>query len=286
MERTRAIELTENVLARLIEGPVEWPLSLIREVYIFGSVARGALQPHDVDLDVEFDRDDRWRSEMLQGLRDGYDPCRVFRQALIGRRRGVQFMFDGHEDADFDMTLLWRRGDDLPTALARLNSIEPDPDAGRAQRHAMLPEFEGMERWLPRSYREQIIEAIENGAIRIERLVLDDLEIDDPLALEHLQARWQPTSPLYRAGQAVFGYLSDRGVDPGQVHLHGRDVRDYLTPYFAGFGLRYFRALQRCFLDFNGKEWIEVVHPTRAGKLEALRVLPDSLPRLKEMSWE
>ncbi|MCU7730710.1 hypothetical protein ODJ79_43935 [Actinoplanes sp. KI2] len=285
VDRARAIELTEGVLERLVEGRAQWPLSLVRELYVFGSVARGALKPHDVDLDVEFDRDDQWRSEVSRSLSERYDPCRVFRQALTGRRRSVDFAFDCHADADFDMTLLWRRGDDLPTAMARLHSIKPDPAAGRAERHAMLPEFDGMERWLPRYYREQIIEAIESGAVRVERLVLDDHEIEDSLVREHLHKRWQPTSPLYRAGQAVFGNLLDRGIDPGQLILHGQNVRDNLTPYFAGFGLCYFRGVKPFFLEYHGVELIEVVHPTRVGEIRALRFLPDSLPRLKEVDW-
>jgi hypothetical protein len=287
MERARAVDLVEVILKRLVGGQGEWPLSSVRELYAFGSFARGALQPGDIDLDVEVDhRDRRWGAEVARGLSYGYDPYRIFRHALIGRRRGVQFMFEGREDADFEVALLWRRGDELQAALNRLDAIKPDPDVGRAERHAMLPEFEGMERWLPRSYRELIIEAIDRGAIRVERLVLEDLEIADPLALAHLEERWNPTSPLYRAGHAVFGNLLARGVDPGQVHLHGRDVRDPVTPYFAGFGLRYFRAMKRCFLEHHGVEWIEVVHPTRGGTLQALRISPDSLPRLQEADWE
>jgi hypothetical protein len=151
VERARALTLAENVIERLVEAQDDWPLRLIREVYVFGSFARGALQPGDVDMDVEFDhKDTRWAAELNQGLSYGYDPRRVFRQALVGRRRGVQFVFDARSDADFDMTLLWRRGDDLQTAVARLHAIKVDPEAGRAERHAMLPEFDGMERWLPR----------------------------------------------------------------------------------------------------------------------------------------
>ncbi|MEU7909311.1 nucleotidyltransferase domain-containing protein [Actinoplanes sp. NPDC049118] len=70
-------------------------MRLVREVYVFGSFARGAPQPGDVDLNVEFDRDDRWSSEFVEALSNGYDPRRVFRQALVGRKRGVSFMFEG-----------------------------------------------------------------------------------------------------------------------------------------------------------------------------------------------
>jgi hypothetical protein len=40
--------------------------------------------------------------------------------------------------------------------------------------------------------------------------------------------------PLHRAGRAVLAHLEQRGIDPAQVHLHGRDVNDPQTPYFAG----------------------------------------------------
>ena len=85
MERARALTLAESVLERLVEGQAEWPSRLIHEVYVFGSFASGALQPGDVDLDVEFDyQDEEWRSECVRGLGYGYDPHRVFRQALVG----------------------------------------------------------------------------------------------------------------------------------------------------------------------------------------------------------
>ena len=70
-------------------------------------------------------------------------PCRVLRQSLMGRKRGVQFYFSS-QDADVpDITPLWHRGEDLEVAVARLYAIKSDPEAGRAPRDAMLPEFDG-----------------------------------------------------------------------------------------------------------------------------------------------
>jgi hypothetical protein len=276
--------LTEDVLERLIARQSEWPLRLVREVYVFGSFARGAQQPGDVDLNVEFDHDDeQWTSTWLESLSHGGNPHRVFTQPLVGRKRSVRFLFDGRKRTDFDMTLLWRHGDDLQMALARLHAIEEDPDAGRAPRHAMLPQFEGMEEWLSRSTREYLVEAIGKGALRVERLVLKDEDLDDRLVAEHVNERWSPNSPLRRAACAVFGYLIDRGIDPAHVHLHGRDVRDPVTPYFAGFSMRYLRAMPRCLTVHGGKEWIEVVHPTRRGELLALRILPVSTESLEKI---
>jgi len=284
MDRARATALTEDVLQRLVERQEEWPLRLVREVSVFGSYARGAPQPGDVDLNVEFDHDDdRWTSTWLDSLSYGGNPHRFFTQPLVGRKRSVKFMFDGRKATDFDMTLLWQSGDDLQTALARLHAITENPEAGRAPRHAMLPQFEGTEAWLPRYTREYLVEAIDEGALSVERLVLPDSDLNDPLATRHVNERWNETSPLFRAARAVFAYLLDRGIDPAQVHLHGRDVRDPVTPYFAGFSLRYLRAMPRCLTAHGGKEWIEVVHPTKRSELLALRIVPISTERLEKI---
>ena len=86
-------------------------------------------------------------------------------------------------------------------------------------------------------------------------------------------------------GNAVFAHLLARGVDPGQVHLHDRYVRDTVTPYFAGFGMRYLRAMKRSFLEYEGTEWIEVVHPTLRGDMLALRIIRGLRAPLEEMDW-
>ena len=286
VERARAAALTEEVLTRLVESQDEWPLSLVSEVYVYGSFARGAPQPGDVDLDVEFDQSDlRWISTVVRSLSNGRDPRAVFRTMLRGRKRGVELVFNERTDADYEMTLLWRRGEDLDAGLARVRTIKTDPSAGRAQRDAMLPQFEGLDRWLPRPYRETLGEAVGAGAIVIERLVLPDVEIDHSIAGEHLRRRWRPESPLHRAGRAVFAHLLDRGVDPTVVHLHGRDVQDSETPYFAGFSLRYLRSMQICLTEHGGKEWIEVVHPTMRGDLDALRILPTGKQDPGDLIW-
>jgi hypothetical protein len=132
MDRARALALTEDVFTRLVEYQDEWPLSLVSEVYVYGSFARGALQPADVDLDVEFDQsDDRWIHTVISALSYGRDPRAEFRKMLVGRKRGVQFAFNEHADADHDMTRLWQRGEDLAAAVARVRSIEADASAGR-----------------------------------------------------------------------------------------------------------------------------------------------------------
>ncbi len=60
--------------------------------------------------------------------------------------------------------------------------------------------------------------------------------------------------PLHRAGRAVFAHPLQRGIDPTQVHLHGRDVQDGATLYYVGFSLRYLPSMQIYLTEFGGKE--------------------------------
>ncbi len=137
MKRDRATVLLEELLHRAADD--DWPARLVQTVNVFGSYARGALNPGDVDVAVDFSRDDRWSRHLVKCLSYGRDPHAVFKQAPRGRRRGVSFLFDphvGHEDVP--MTLLCERGEPVQVGLRRLHAIAPDPLAGRAPRDAML----------------------------------------------------------------------------------------------------------------------------------------------------
>jgi hypothetical protein len=183
------------------------------------------------------------------------------------------------------MTLLWRKGDTLQAALDRLSEIRPDPQAGRAPRDAMLPQFEELDDWMPLAYREALSDAVGSGAVTIERCVLTEGTVASAQAREHLADRWPATSPLYRAARAVVGDWEARSIDPGKGHLHGADIRDRDTPYFAGFNLRYFQAIPACLTEYGGVEWLEVVHPTRTKPLDALRIRPGDRSRLEQLRW-
>ena len=286
VKRQRATELAEQLLSALDGGQQNWPVSLVTEVFVFGSYARGATDPHDLDIGIEIDRDDdRWLSHFITCLSSGHDPHSIIRRALVGASRSCQFMFDARDRADFPLTLLWRHGDTLACALDRLHAIMIDETAARAPRHGMLPEFEGLDRWIPRTFRECLAAAVETGAISLHRVQLPDIPVSDPEAREHIRDRWAPTSPLHRAGHAALAHFEQRGVDLAHVHLHGRDIKDLDPRYFAGFALRYVNAVPRCLTEFHGVEWIEVVHPTRTGPLHALRILPTQPDLLVDAAW-
>lgn len=286
VKRERAVELAEHVLRNLREGQKEWPLSLVTEVYVFGSFARGALSPHDLDIDVEHSSDDEWGAHFATSLAYGRDPNAPMRRLLTAGKRGCQFTFNVRDRADFELTLLWRKGDSLATALERLHAIKADLTAGRAPRDSMLPEFEGVDDWVPRPYREALCAAVSSKAIGLGRVQLPDGIVASELAEKHLARRWKPSSPLYRAATAVVYYWEMRGIDPGCCHLHGADIRDEETPYFAGFGWRYFRSIPACLTRFGGVEWIEVVHPTRTLPLDCLRIVPLDGEKLDQAAWD
>jgi hypothetical protein len=287
VDRERAIDLAEHLLRNLDDGQETWPLSLVTAVYVFGSFARGALTPGDLDIDIEKTSDEQWSTHFVRSLSAGRDPFIPLRKALATGRRGYQFVVQYQDmvGRDFEMTLLWKRGDTLDAAMKRLHAIQIDPAAGRAERDSMLPEFEGIDDWIPRPYRESLSAAVGSGAIRIERLVLPDSQVASPVAARHIQRRWKPTSPLLRAASAVVGYWEQRGIDPGQGHLHGTDIRDQETPYFANFNWSHFRAIPHCLAECGGAEWLEVVHPTRNGALDCLCIIPLDRKKVKELRW-
>jgi hypothetical protein len=287
MKRERAVSLAEKILESLEAGQHQWPLSLVNEVYVFGSFARGALEPHDLDVDVELGSDEEWVSHFVHCLSYGRDCYAIIRQGLRGRARGTQILCNFLEQADFEMTLLWRRGDSLAVALGRLRAIAADATAGRAVRDSMLPQFEGLEDWISRPCREVLCRALENRAITLERLQLTaDVPVQSEIARHHIRRRWKATSPLPRAGLAVVAYWEQRGLDPGHGHLHGRDIEHRDTPRFAGFSWRYFRAIPWCLTQHEGDEWLEVVHPTNTKPLECLRIVPVDRDYLAAARWD
>ncbi len=102
---------------------------------------------------------------------------------------------------------------------------------------------------------------------------------------EHIRLRWNPTSPLRRAGAAVVSHWEKRGIDPGRGHLHGRDIRDQDTPYFANFGWSHFTSIPYCLTEHGGIEWLEVIHPTKTGPLDCLRFVPLDTAKIELLDW-
>ncbi|MGW0420987.1 nucleotidyltransferase domain-containing protein [Streptomyces sp. NPDC003015] len=275
MKRERATTLLNDMLDRLEEGG--WPLDLVDEILIFGSYARGALNPSDVDIVVEHRNDDRLTSEFLHALSYGRDPSASMKRALKGNSRGLQIHFGERKTLQaegFDLTPLWTRGEPLAAARARLAAITADPTAGRAPRDHMIEAFDGIDRWVPRPVRIDLTDLVDRKAATIRQLQLPDAHPSHPAALEAL-TRWTATSPLRRAAAAVLAHLEDTSRPLDSVYLHGEPVigsrySDATWQTGVGFGWRHYSGIPHHLQQ--GTDWFEVVRPTRAQPLHTLHI--------------
>jgi hypothetical protein len=120
----------------------------------------------------------------------------------------------------------------------------------------------------PLAYREAMSGAMSNGAVTIERCVLQDGTISSTTALDHVSCRWKPTSPLSRASATSMAPTQRPGnpilcrIRPAGLHLCPR----------LPLGVRW-RGMAR---DHP---------PTRTGQLETLRILPRNRELLERASW-
>ncbi|MEV0281315.1 nucleotidyltransferase domain-containing protein [Streptomyces sp. NPDC050610] len=286
MKRERATTLLNDMLDRLEQGG--WPLDLVDEILVFGSYARGALNPSDVDLVVEHRRDDRLVSEFVHALSYGRDPSASMKRALKGNSRGLQIHFGERKTLEaegFELTLLWTRGEPVDAARTRLAAITPDPEAGRAPRDHMIEAFDGIDRWVPRPVRVDLTDLVDRKAATIRQLQLPDAEPAHPAALETL-TRWSETSPLRRAAAAVLAHLEATARPLDSVYLHGEPVigsRYSGTTWQTGvgFGWSHHRSILHHLQ--GGVDWFEIIRPTRTQPLHTLHITAQdrsALPRL------
>ncbi|QLE70219.1 hypothetical protein FGW37_33140 [Streptomyces rectiverticillatus] len=275
MKRERATTLLNKMFDRLEEGG--WPLDLVDEILVFGSYARGALNPSDVDMVVEHRTDDRLTSEFLHALSYGRDPSASMKRALKGNNRGLQIHFGERKTLEaegFELTMLWTRGEPVAAARARLAAITPDPAAGRAPRDHMIEAFDGIDRWAPRPVRIDLTALVDRKAATVQQLQLADAHPSHPAALEAL-ARWSDTSPLRRAAAAVLAHLEANARPLDSVYLHGDPVigsrySDTVWQTGVGFGWRHYCSIAHHLKE--GTDWFEVIRPTRTQPLHALHI--------------
>jgi len=138
MKRERATALLIEMLYRIDTGGC-WQLDMIQELYLFGSYARGAIQPGDVDIIVEFDHQrEEWKQHFLSSFSYGRDPHATLRVALRGRVRSLSLVFGRERHRNIPMSLLWRGANllrprstastgSLPTHLRPARTVMPCP---------------------------------------------------------------------------------------------------------------------------------------------------------------
>ena len=276
MKRERATALLEELLERVIAGG-RW-LDLIDELYVFGSYARGALEPGDIDLAVAYTSDAEATHHFVRALAEGRDWNAPMRKALRGNRRGFEFSFQDVDrlsaELGFEPVLIYRRGDTLADAVARLRAIREDPTAGRAEREAMLPEFEGLDKHLRRPLRATLVELRELGVIAIDRVALRDDEPRDDRARGLIDRRYKSkTSRAKRAVCASVAWLEHAGCDVEETRIGDRPLRWGRKPiHMVSWTLDRFNTLPAWIREDTGGQWLHVVNPSVSKPLAALRI--------------
>ncbi|MCC0094656.1 nucleotidyltransferase domain-containing protein [Streptomyces flavotricini] len=274
MRRERATGLLQEMLDRL--DAQERPLDLVDEVYVFGSYARGALEPGDVDVAVAHRTDAAFTEELVGALMSGRDPMATMKRALKGTKRGLQFQFNqnGSLPDGVELVLLWKRGDTPAAARARLEAITADPDAARAPRDEMIEQFEGLDRWIPLPVRAQVVTMLNAGAIGIQRIELPDTHPERPEAAVMLARRWKPDSPLRRAASAALRHAEILPTT-SPVWVQGQPLQagqSFELPGTMWINLGWYDFDQLPFRLRQGAQTLEVIRPTRTQPLHALHI--------------
>jgi hypothetical protein len=118
----------------------------------------------------------------------------------------------------------------LEPALARVEAIVPDSNAGRARRDPVHPAIEAVAENLTRPNRILLTELLAAGLLTVEVIDLTDTEaakLGDGRFVTRVRLRWRRgSSPLARAARAVGAHLQASGVDLATVALMPRSVLD------------------------------------------------------------
>lgn len=217
MKRFEATRRIEGFLARVV-SPEGRYLPRVREVWIFGSYARGALEVGDVDLAVEFDqtKDEagRWFATLMAG---GFDHLGALRRELRGNQRALEIHFNELDDLrkeGFEPWLLWRRGESLQEAHARLAALAPDPNARRAARETVHPLLAEVEKLIPRPARQEFSLFMWAGWLEAKLVELPPQQAASAVTRGRFAEQWSKSNPRFRAALTVASYLEREGIAP------------------------------------------------------------------------
>src|SRR6266545_453041 len=202
MRRFEATKRIGGLVERLVDGEGRY-LPRVREVWIFGSYARGAREVGDVDLAVEFDqtRDEagRWFATRLAG---GFDHLGALRRELRGNQRALEIHFHELDDLrkeGFEPQLLWRRGDSLEEATARLAALAPDASAQRAARDTVHPLLADVETLIPRPARQEFSLFMWAGWLDTKLVELPPKQAANPVTRRRFAEQWSESNLRLRA---------------------------------------------------------------------------------------
>jgi hypothetical protein len=221
----------------------------------------GALEVGDVDLAVEFDQTDdeagQWFATLMAG---GFDHLGALRRELRGNQRALEIHFnelDHLRKEGFEPQLLWRRGDSLEEANARLAALAPDASARRARRDTVHPLLADVEKLIPRPARQEFSLFMWAGWFDGKLVELPPEQARNPLTCRRFAEQWTASNPRFRAAHAVASYLEREGIAPlsagGTLYSDERQMLepagDYWQPRVAvHFGAK---LLKWAMLDFG-----------------------------------
>jgi hypothetical protein len=181
-------------LVRMIETVQTGTLPAhVRELYVFGSYSRGALEPGDLDIVIIHDRPPRVYEEALDRhfeekgcstieslakacARFRADMCRPLRkpgeriQILLAQKLD-ELVGESSKIKREDLILLWSETDQ--EFRPKLESIRPDPAAGRAARDHII-ELKRLHDTI--STMEHTVEMVRNEELVLTRLPIDCID--------------------------------------------------------------------------------------------------------------
>lgn len=282
MKREQATERLKELLVNVDAGGRH--AQMIDEIWVFGSYARGSLAPGDIDLEVIIAPDEQYRHAEVRAF-SGYRHPRVdFLREIRGTRRCFEVAIVRRPELSFpEQKLLFRRGDTLKESLARLVEMPADAAAVRAPRDPVIPQLEGLDKYLARTERAELSALCAAGWIAIERLSVVERQAtpDVDRALGWL---YSDRSQRRRAASAVAMDLCHRGVDVSRIqvidaHL-GRVLAtrsqhlDHLAEPTHAIG--WLRAVDdgMRFLGTGGAEYWHVLKIARRPPIDVLRLTP------------
>lgn len=181
----------------------------------------------------------------------------------------------------FEPQLLWRRGDSLEVAHARLAALVPNAKARRAPRDTVHPLLADVEQLIPRPARQEFSLFMWAGWRDAKLVELPEGRAESAVSRRRFAAQWAETNPRFRASHAVASYLEQEGIAPlsagGTVYSDQREIldkeRDYWQPRVAvHFGAK---LLRWAMFDFGQgiPRVLVVLNPTaRKQTLRALDV--------------
>ena len=274
MQREKAKAILLRIAETLTRGPF---MAIPQKLFVFGSFARGAMEPNDLDLLLlyTFPEDHRERlyavkknfTSIPQMLRDHPETRYMaeFRKRL--RKPGEKMdlmvhhprepyiisLFEGQQNIKpDDLRLVWRKGDKTAWR-GRIEGLQPDPDAGSMARNHLFP-FKRLAGGDGLPFMEFAMIMIEHRLLRFRHIPLEAVPVK--LGRKHrdfIDFMTRGVHPIARRDSALLlPYLC------GWADMHGQRLRSlsrHLEAWSSTFthrahlGRPSLRSMVRAFID-------------------------------------